>query len=523
MKTNKFGIFHRRGQDSGNNAMEQTQHKGFLEENKKGNHFVYGSIFRNRLRRKGFLGLIACLAFFSLLCTFKLSSNSSTIQTCNGMHRNTNLIPLSIEGITLNSGVVNSAPGVTGPGIPSLMKQILQETGKNIDDTLDTSFAAEAAVNALEDKCKWVPEETNFQDKACFEKVNFETIRESFHADPSLIDIVTPSIRNLDFLNQWREFFQGFHVIIIQDGNPDTHLEIPEWVDYELYNRRDIEKALGADAWIISSKDASIRNFGFLVSKKLYIYTIDDDCLPALDMNGYAMNPLAAHLQNLLTPSNPYFFNTLYDPYASNSDFVRGYPYSLRKGVKTAISHGLWMFTPDYDAPTQLLKPTEQNSNYLDMALTIPFKTLYPMCSMNVAFARELIGPAFMQGLMGEGQPWARYDDMFAGWASKVVADHLGFGVKSGKPYIYHNKLSNPFTNLKKEYQGLFWQEDIIRFFANEVEFSTTANTPIKAYVELALQIRARFSTLHPYFDRLATSMVLWTEIWDKVSSGAIN
>ena len=83
--------------------------------------------------------------------------------------------------------------------------------------------------------------------------------------------------------------------------------------------------------------------------------------------------------------------------------------YSLRGGVPTAISHGLWLFTPDYDAPTQLLKPKERNTNYLDMAQTIPHRVFYPMCSMNVAFSRELIGPAFMQGLMGEGQPWARY------------------------------------------------------------------------------------------------------------------
>ena len=76
----------------------------------------------------------------------------------------------------------------------------------------------------------------------------------AFFADPSLIDIVTPSIRNLDFLNKWREFFQGFHIIIIQDGDPSVHLEIPTWVDYELYNLNDINNALGGDEWIISSK-----------------------------------------------------------------------------------------------------------------------------------------------------------------------------------------------------------------------------------------------------------------------------
>ena len=258
------------------------------------------------------------------------------------------------------------------------------------------------------------------------------------------------------------------------------------------------------------------------MSKKPFIYTIDDDCLPATDSNGNLVNPLDSHIQNLMTPSNPFFFNTLYDPYASGSDFVRGYPYSLRQGVKTAISHGLWMNTPDYDAPTQLLKPQERNTNYLDMAVTVPHKQLYPMCSMNVAFSRKLIGPAFMQGLMGEGQPWARYDDMFAGWASKVVTDHLGVGVKSGKPYIFHNKLSNPFVNLKKEYMGLEWQEDIIRFFANEVVLSPNANTPTKAYVELANQVRKRFSPVNPYFDRMAESMIVWTQIWSRVEDGSL-
>ncbi len=32
------------------------------------------------------------------------------------------------------------------------------------------------------------------------------------------------------------------------------------------------------------------------------------------------------------------------------------------------------------------------------------------MCGMNLAFDREAIGPAMYFGLMGEGQPWGRYD-----------------------------------------------------------------------------------------------------------------
>jgi reversibly glycosylated polypeptide/UDP-arabinopyranose mutase len=195
-----------------------------------------------------------------------------------------------------------------------------------------------------------------------------------------------------------------------------------------------------------------------MVSKKKYIYTIDDDCFVANKPTGERINALEQHIKNLLTPSTPDFFNTLYDPYAEGADFVRGYPFGMREGKPTAVSHGLWLNIPDYDAPTQLVKPMERNTRYVNAVLTIPKGTLFPMCGMNLAFDRDLIGPAMYFGLMGEGQPWGRYDDMWAGWCVKVICDHLGLGGKTGLPYIWHSKASNPFVNLKKEYKGIFWQ-----------------------------------------------------------------
>lgn len=82
----------------------------------------------------------------------------------------------------------------------------------------------------------------------------------------------------------------------------------------------------------------------------------------AKDPTGQEINALAQHIHNLLTPSTPHFFNTLYDPYREGADFVRGYPFSLREGATTVISHGLWLNIPDYDAPTQLVKPRERNT-----------------------------------------------------------------------------------------------------------------------------------------------------------------
>lgn len=74
----------------------------------------------------------------------------------------------------------------------------------------------------------------------------------------------------------------------------------------------------------------------------------------AKDPTGKDIDALAQHIKNMSTPSTPDFFNTLYDPYTPGTDFVRGYPFSMREGKPTAVSHGLWLNIPDYDAPTQV-------------------------------------------------------------------------------------------------------------------------------------------------------------------------
>lgn len=331
------------------------------------------------------------------------------------------------------------------------------------------------------------------------------------------LDIVIPTIRDLNFLEQWRPFFQPYHLIIIQDGDPTRKITVPEGFDYELYTRTDIERILGDKAWAISFKDSACRCFGFMISKKRYIYTIDDDCFVAKNPSAEDINVLEQHIKNLLTPSTPYFFNTLYDPYREGADFVRGYPFSLREGVTTAVSHGLWLNIPDYDAPTQMVKPRERNQRYVDAVMTVPKGTLYPMCGMNLAFDRELIGPAMYFGLMGEGQPIGRYDDMWAGWCTKVICDHLGVGCKTGLPYVWHSKASNPFVNLKKEFKGIFWQEEMIPFF-QQVQLSKESTNALDCYSELAEKVRQGLGHIDPYFIKLADGMVAWVNGWKQLN-----
>ncbi|KAJ6868728.1 REVERSIBLY GLYCOSYLATED POLYPEPTIDE 3 family protein [Populus alba x Populus x berolinensis] len=130
-------------------------------------------------------------------------------------------------------------------------------------------------------------------------------------ASPTLLlkdelNIVIPTIRNLDFLEMWRPFFQPYHLIIVQDGDPSKTIKVPGGFDYELYNRNDINRILGPKASCISFKDSACRCFGYLVSKKKYIFTIDDDCFVAKDPSGKEINALQQHKKNLLAPSTPF-------------------------------------------------------------------------------------------------------------------------------------------------------------------------------------------------------------------------
>ena len=145
----------------------------------------------------------------------------------------------------------------------------------------------------------------------------------------------------------------------------------------------------------------------------------------------------------------------------------------------------------------------------------------------------------------------------------KVICDHLSLGVKTGLPYIWHSKASDPFVNLRKEYKGIFWQEEIIPFFqqvrlssapslidslldrpieaennkTNQRTNQPTDHSPLaprrksqikldavkhadvfSCYEELAEQLRQGLGHLDPYFDRLADAMLAWIACWRQLN-----
>jgi len=110
------------------------------------------------------------------------------------------------------------------------------------------------------------------------------------------------------------------------------------------------------------------------------------------------------------------------------------------------------------------------------------------------------------------------FDNSLMNW--QVICDHLGLGVKTGLPYIWHSKASNPFVNLKKEYKGIFWQEEIIPFF-QAATLSKDCTSVQKCYIELSKQVKEKLGTIDPYFVKLADAMVTWIEAWDEINNSA--
>ncbi|GFH13231.1 uncharacterized protein HaLaN_09071, partial [Haematococcus lacustris] len=109
-----------------------------------------------------------------------------------------------------------------------------------------------------------------------------------------------------------------------------------------------------------------------------------------------------------------------------------------------------------------MVKPRERNTRYVDCVMTVPKNTLFPMCGMNL-------------------------------------------------------KASNPFVNLRKEYKGIFWQEEMIPFFQNLTLNKDTTDV-CELYLEMAEKVRQGLGHIDPYFTKLADGMIAWIQGWRQLN-----
>lgn len=335
------------------------------------------------------------------------------------------------------------------------------------------------------------------------------------------VDIVIAALRPdlTNFFEGWRPIFSRFHLIIVKEPDLEADLRIPHGFDHQVYTKFDIERVVGASP--IDFSGHSCRYFGYLMSSKKYIISIDDDCLPARDAAGNPIDAVAQHINNLETPATPFYFNTLYDPFREGADFVRGYPFSLREGVGCVLSSGLWLNIADYDAPTRAVRPNERNSRYVDAVMTVPLQSMVPLSGINIGFNREILGPALVPALplKGEGKHrWEKMEDIWCGMCAKTVSDHLLFGVKTGLPYVWRNGSGNAWESMRREWGGVKLMEEIVPFFQS-VKLPTTATTAGECVVAIASLVRERLGSADPVFLRAAEAMEEWVKLWKRLDS----
>ena len=146
-----------------------------------------------------------------------------------------------------------------------------------------------------------------------------------------------------------------------------------------------------------------------------------------------------------------------------------------------------------------------------------------PVSGINIAFDREVVGPALFPGLRlaGEGKVrWETVEDIWCGICVKVVCDHLGIGVKSGLPYVWRKEGGDAVESLRKEWEGVKLMEEVVPFFQS-LRLPQTAVTAEDCVVEMAAIVRDQLGSLNPVFARAAESMVEWAKLWKAVGSGS--
>ncbi len=209
---------------------------------------------------------------------------------------------------------------------------------------------------------------------------------------------------------------------------------------------------------------------------------IDDDTLPHgnEDYFGRHMENLAFEGEVESVGSDESWVNVLYQNADEHGLYPRGYPYSaMDETVETGTaeieagevvaSQGLWTNVPDLDAVRILMDgdlagqaQTRTTADDFGDDFVAARGNYLTVCSMNLAFRREVI-PAFYQLPMDDNE-WdvGRFDDIWSGVFLKRACDVLDKRIYNGRPLCEHNKAPrSTFDDLANEVAGLELNEHV--------------------------------------------------------------
>lgn len=316
------------------------------------------------------------------------------------------------------------------------------------------------------------------------------------------ICVITPTIRNPEFIRGYIENAREnnfntdrlYLVLVTEDFNDKEAMEEmldDLGVEGEVFNETDRgewyeENDISEYSDVVPAASHAETSFGllFMWAHPEFEYGIflDDDTQPHDDFDffGQHLDHLDSKKKVEHVSSDEKWVNVLYQNIDRHELYPRGYPYSaMDEEVETEeketneiiASQGLWTNIPDLDAVRILM-----DGDLKGQAQTLTKKEDFThnfaaaegnyltVCSMNLAFKREVI-PAFYQFPMDDNE-WdiGRFDDIWSGLTLKKAADMLDKSLINGFPLCEHNKAErSTFSDLNNEVPALelnehFWE-----------------------------------------------------------------
>jgi len=137
---------------------------------------------------------------------------------------------------------------------------------------------------------------------------------------------------------------------------------------------------------------------------------------------------------------------------------MRGFPYAGRR-KQAVVQYGGWDGVLDLDAATQLTSRPGHHE-FQPVCLPVPEGVPVTTCAMNFAFRTEHT-PIMWQLPLLDGR-YNRFGDIWSGLIQKRVLDSQGdVMLVNGRARVFHDRASDPFTNLEREAPGLRHNEGL--------------------------------------------------------------
>ena len=192
-----------------------------------------------------------------------------------------------------------------------------------------------------------------------------------------------------------------------------------------------------------------------------------------------------------------------------------GKPVIKRKRGRVMVNAGLWLDDPDVDALTRLYFPVRavRPSPLFKATLGLDTGTWAPFNSQNTALAREVIPAYFLFPYIG------RYDDIWASFIIRHIADFLGDFVTYGAPLVVQKR--NPhdyFKDFDAERFGMEYNDVFLRALR---ACRLAARSYGGAFAEISEQLPAILrktckneGKTAVVFDEVLEGFTLWSDIF---------